>query len=283
MVMLVQPTPLEEAVRKLGAKTPVASALRSKDWAGMPLALRERAQFSAGVEDARLMDLVQTKLMSAISLRREQVANGAAYVDRSSFIGDFRKYVDALGLSDQTGGLTDLATRARAALIYDTQIESAFGFAHWKRGTDPDVLNGTPAQELIASTARQPRIDWGERWSAACDESGDDKAQAVYDETGRLVALKTSAVWTALNEDFGVPWPPFAFGSKRLLRDVFREEAEALGLLDPEDVLDPVQAQRLNDDLQADVTPGMAEILDTIFGDQIQVVDGKAMWRGAAA
>lgn len=283
MDLLVTPQPLAAAVAKLGAKTPVAATLRTAEWRDVPLALRERAQFSAGVEQVRLVQQIQQKLADALSLRKEQVANGEAFVDRSSFIGDLRKAAIASGASDGTGELTDIASRARGALIFDTQVQSAYGYAAFKRSADPDVLNGTPAQELTGSTARMPRADWGERWIAACGRAGDDKAADVYDRTGRMVALKTSAVWRELNSDFGVPWPPFAFGSTRMVRDIFREEAEELGLVAADDVLEPVQVDALNAELEAEIPPDTRDWLLNVFGDRVEIsADGTARWKGAA-
>lgn len=287
MPFLIQPAPLVEAVAKLEARTPVASVLRTAEWRDIPLALRERAFFSAGVESARFLQTAREKLSDALALRKEQVANGVAYVDRSSFIGDMRKLVlssapSASPRDTSPYDLTDLASRARLGLIYDTQTQSAQGYARWKWDQDPDVLNGMPAQELLPSTARVPREDWPDRWMAACREAGDSAALAVFTDTGRMVALKTSGVWTALNRDFGVPWPPFAFGSKRQVEDVDRTEAEALGLVQAADVLQPTEAA-FNDELETsagNLAPEVRDVLKRLFGGQIAFDGDRAVWQG---
>ena len=286
MNLLVKPTPIAAAVAELDARSPIRSTLRTAEWADVPLALRRRAFFSAGVDWAQFLDASKAKLADALALRKEQTAGGAAHVDRSSFIGDLRKQVLAAGKGKglpaatsaaQAGtdprDLTDLASRARLGLIYDMQTQSAFGFARFKFEQDPAVLNAFPAQELLPSTARNPRDDWESRWIRA--------GGALVD--GRLVALKTDPIWSAISR-FGTPWPPFDFGSTRQLRDLDRAEAQALGLIRPDQELEPIDAA-FDQDMQASVTdlaPDTLSALQAAFGDQIQIRDGKAQWRAAA-
>lgn len=282
MAQLIQIAPLDEAMKKFGAKSAVASTLTSAEWSGVPLALRDRAFFSSQVENARFLSLAQQKIRDALALRREDVKNGTALVSRDSFIGDLRALV--LG-SDRSGlpvsanpfadrGLTSVASPQRLAMIFDMQSRSAQGFSDWKLGQDADVLDAFPAQELLPSTARTPRGDWKARWSAA---GGPDLGE-------RLVALKTDPVWAKLSR-FGSPWPPFDFGSTRDLRDVSRDEAESLGLLKAGERIEPTQQQDFNRDLEAsvaDIGPEYLAALKTVFGDQVTIRDGKASWKAAA-
>jgi hypothetical protein len=48
--LLIQPTPLADAVQKLGSKGIVPSLLRTAEWADVPVELRDKAFFSAGVD-----------------------------------------------------------------------------------------------------------------------------------------------------------------------------------------------------------------------------------------
>ena len=272
---LVKPTPIAAAVAELDARSPIRSTLRTAEWADVPLALRRRAFFSAGVDWAQFLDASKDKLAVALALRKEQTARGTAHVDRSSFIGDLRKQVLAAGQGKGTDprDLTDLASRARLGLIYDMQTQSATGFARFKFEQGPAVLNAFPAQELLPSTARNPRDDWEPRWIRA--------GGALVD--GRLVALKTDPIWSAISR-FGTPWTPFDFGSTRQLRDLDRAEAQALGLIRPDQELEPIDAA-FDQDMQASVTdlaPDTLSALQAAFGDQIQIRDGKAQWRAAA-
>ncbi|MHB9007004.1 MAG: hypothetical protein ACYDC1_08730 [Limisphaerales bacterium] len=58
-MILSTPIPFALAVQRLNGKTPIGSKLRSAEWAGVPLALRERAQFTAGIESARIVQGIQ--------------------------------------------------------------------------------------------------------------------------------------------------------------------------------------------------------------------------------
>jgi len=108
---------LPEAVKKLGARTPVASVLRSYEWAEMPIALRERAQLSAGVESVRFLQEVQDKVMKVVSLQRERLANGKeAFVTRDSFIADLRQVAREEGIGGPGPGLSPEG-RPRQALL----------------------------------------------------------------------------------------------------------------------------------------------------------------------
>lgn len=264
---------LEEAAKKFGTKSVVASKLRTADWEKVPLAFRERSLFSAGVEHVRFLGTAQQKLKDAIGLARERVARGEAIVDRSSFIGDMRKLALGAGLSDRTGGLTDVASQTRLGLIYDMQLRMAQGFAQRKMDLDPDVLDAFPAQELVREEDRKVPRDWTARWQAAGGELVD----------GRMVALKTAPVWTKLSR-FGTPYPPFDFGSGMGLNDIGRDEAEQLGLISPGEAVPPEDVS-FNDQLEASVE-GLSENalqqLSTLFGDKVQIADGKARWRAAA-
>jgi DNA topoisomerase I len=80
------------------------------------------------------------------------------------------------------------------------------------------------------------------RWVAAAEESGDDDAAEVFEDTGRMVALKSSGIWESLGngagdytDTLGNPFPPFAFNSGFDTDEVSRKEAVALGLMDDVD------------------------------------------------
>ena len=274
---------LPEAVKKLGARTPVASVLRSYEWAEMPIALRERAQFSAGVESVRFLQEVQDKLLKVVQLQREQVARGEAFVTRDSFIADLRQVAREEGIGGPgprlssegrptAGALPDIQSSARLGLIYDMQREQAIGFASWKIGQDRDALDAFPAQELIRVESRRMPRDWRTRWIAAGGElvSG-----------GRMVALKTDSIWENISA-FGTPWPPFDWGSGMGLRDVSRKEAVMHGLIEATERIEPSDAD-FNAGLAAGVdVANIAEpfiaALKKIFGSKITVQDNKLAW-----
>jgi len=261
--------PLAEAVKKINAKTPIGSALRSADWADVPLALRERAQFSSRVESARVLSAIQDKLQKRLGLIKEQVARGEAGVDRSSFIGDLRKIAQEEGLGDGSGRITDISSQARLGLIFDFQTKQAAEYARYVAGQDTDLLDAFPAQELLRVEEREMKRDWSQRWSAA--------GGGFYG--GRMIALKTDPVWSAISR-FGTPYPPFDFGSGMGVEDVSREEAEALGVIPPGTRVPP-NIVDFNAGLEASVTgldQSLVSKLMDAFGDQLKLVSGKLKW-----
>lgn len=172
------------------------------------------------------------------------------------------------GLGTGRGGLTDVASRTRLGLIFDTQLRMAQGFAQRKMDLDADVLDAFPAQELVREEDRKMPRDWESRWTAAGGELVD----------GRMVALKTDPVWTKISR-FGTPWPPFDFGSGMGITDISREEAEQLGLIEPGA---PVVAEDeyFNQQLAASAENVDVEFLKASLGDQVRIKDGKAEWVG---
>jgi hypothetical protein len=265
--------PSQAAIKKLAVKKIVASKMRTREWMRVPLAIRDRAFFSAGVEWTNGLSEMKDKLNLAISLRREEVERGSAYVTRSSFIGDVRKMVLASGKGTGTDpyDVKDLASAARLGLIYDVQTSLATGYARWLKDQDPDLLDMFPAQELLPSVAANPRPveEWEKRWTKA--------GGTVID--GRIVGLKNDPAWSKLSV-FGVPYPPFDFGSTRVLIDIERADAEDMGLLKPSDVVKPT-TEDFNESLKASMTnvaPGVLSRLKKVMGDKIAVEGKEIRW-----
>lgn len=278
-------SPIEAAANKFGARTPIGSILRTEGWRRMPAELRDRAFFSAGVRNVELLQAMQKDIQQALAVARD---SSGGFVDRSVFIGAVRERVAALraesgGLRSDLGdlpesrigdprSLLDVASRRRAGLIYDMAIQSAHGYARWQTDNSPEVLDAFPGQELLPSSARQPRETWERRWI----ELG---GQVIE---GRIVGLKTDPRWILLNR-FRVPWAPFDFGSTRVLMDLDRDECEALGLIRPGERLLPAAAD-FNDRLAASVanlSPRFLESLKTLFGDQVDVEGDSVRWKGS--
>lgn len=233
MTVTIEIAPLPEAVAKLEAKSPVAAALTSAEWSGVPLALRERAFFSARVESERLLAEMQKRIGQALTLARVEVGDGkTALMDRDSFIAEVRKLAEEWGVqtagSGAAGTVQDIRSARRLGLIFDTQMQQAQGYARYKAAHDPDVLESWPAQRLVREQPRRVPRDWDRRWAEAGARVG---WQGALQHP--KVALKTSPIWAELSR-FGVPWPPFDFQSGMGVEDVDAEEAERLGLRAPQ-------------------------------------------------
>jgi hypothetical protein len=256
--------PFAAAVAKLDSKSPVAAALNSAEWSAVPLALRERAFFSAQVTNAGTVQALQGAISEALKME------GDTFMDPAKFVATIREHLGAA--PGDTGELTDLASRRRLELIYRQNVESAQEFGRWQAGNDPDLLDAFPAQELIRVEAREVERDWATRWA-------DAGGRLVG---GRMVALKNDPVWAKLSR-FGTPWPPFDFNSGMGVEDIDRAEAEDLGLLKPGDPAPESPAVGFNSDLQASVeglSPELAAALVESMGGVVKLVDGVLRWLG---
>jgi hypothetical protein len=274
---------LEQAVAKISAKTPIGSLLRTAEWARLPVALRERAFFSAGVTSVKLLQSMGDSLKQEINLLRSTTDDGKPYfLDRSKFIDAHREMGRSLGLAPaaddpKAGGLQDITSIPRLGLIYDMQKAQAEEYARFKLDQTEGALMLYPAQRLVRIEGRMVPRDWPQRWDEAGTLVGWDGALQ-----SPMVALKTSPIWEALSR-FDTPWPPFDFNSGMGLEDVDREESVALGLIQPDEELKPID-QAFNDKLEAsmeNVDQALRTQLLDAFGDQVELDGDTVKWRAA--
>lgn len=282
MTTFTSPLPFDLAVRRLESRTPVASRLNTQEWQAIGLGLRDRAFFSARVDDIRTVAALQSKIREALKLTR----NGA-FMDRSKFIAEMRNFLGAA--PGDTGELTDITSAKRLGLIYDFNIEDAMEHGRWLARQDPDILAMYPCSELIRVESRKvprgfkrgpggvlievPEESWEVRWVRAGGK--------LYN--GRMIARKDDPIWVAISR-FDRPWPPFDFMSGKGVADVSIDEAESLGVMQPDETPPSPQHLDFNHNLQAsvpDADPATLEGFKEIFGDQVTVDrDGKIAWQG---
>jgi hypothetical protein len=269
--------PIADAVDYHDRKTPVGSRLRTKEWETVPTALRNAAQFSAGIESARVLQRIQNGISDMLSQRRN---DRGALTDRSGMIRDITQLAIREGLTPadprDRGTLKDPTSEIRAELIVQQQVNQAYGHANWLGGQDPDALDAAPAQELYRlRQAKVPR-DWLTRWR--------DSGGRIWDneDPTRMIALKTDPVWVAISR-FGNPWPPYDFGSGMWVLDVLRPEAVRLGLIVPTQRVQP-NIPEFDANLREQVRslePGLIAELKAAFGRQIQFAGDFVRWTGS--
>lgn len=268
--MPVLVAPLDEARRQLGDKTPLGSVLNSAEWEQVPVAIRQRAQFSAGVTSARLLQGIQDKLAGILGLADEQLQNGkSANLSRSFFIDAIRDLARSEGLDQlldpaKLGTLQDITSIPRLALIHDMQVADAQGYAQWRTDQRLGAALLYPAWEFVRVESRkEPRQSWTRRWA----ESGG----RIY--SGRMIARKDDPVWTKLSR-FGKPWPPFDYGSGMGLEDVERDEAISLGVITEDDEPPTGGEADFNAGLKAEIaglSPQYRQGLENIFDGRIKI------------
>jgi len=275
-----EPELFAEALAKIGEREVVGSRLRSSEWRDkVAVALRERAFFSATVENARVLQTMKDYLEDFMAKAVDAETGGLRAQGRAEFVADMRELAirEGLGKVDpktgkispeiDEGDLTDLRSMARLQLIFDTQVESANEYGYWSQGQDEDVLAAYPAQRFIrVRPVRAPR--------------------PYHSVAEGAVRLKSDLdFWLGLNRDFGVPWGPWGFNSGMGVEDVDRIDAEHLGLIKPG--VRPTPAKKdLNERLSAsvrDLDGSMLRELQGVFGDKVTMREGRVVWRGTVA
>ena len=246
------PIPFTEAIAAAERRGLLPTSLGSAEIRGaLDAATRRRAVFSARTTNASYLQTIKDTVEA--TLRPDGPLDVASAKARLQDQLDALGYDPEIGFPDtleqvppaRRGGLQDLSSDRRAELIIQTQARMAFGIGRQVRGNDPLRREQFPAWELVRGRMVQAeRGDWDARWRDAGGEFFG----------GRMIAAKDSPVWRRLGEvrddGLGNPYPPFAFNSGMTWREVDREEAVRLGVVD-EDFLpageDPQLDQDLND------------------------------------
>lgn len=245
------------------AKSLAASPMKSADWSSVQAGLRDRAFFSATVDDAR-----------RLAVMREAVAKVAAGdLSESQARLAIREALAQTGYTPpqgKEGGLQDLSSQRRLDLIIQTNVAEARGYVRYLEGTSEGALAAFPCQEFLRVERRKAeRTTWRTRWERAGGKFFAD----------RMIALKTDQVWTNLSA-FHHPWPPFDFNSGMGLRDVGRREAIRYGVI-PADAPPPKPPKppKFNDGLSAPLpdkkaSEFMEDYLQARLGSQVSVQKG---------
>lgn len=274
----MQPRPFNQALDFITSKVVEPHDWDSADWAAQEADVRNRAFFSANVEDARfldrghrLIDAFMREELETIKLDDGSETTALKIGGRADFVRRMREFMikegmltgDELDRIKETSDtdVTELASRQRLNLIFDTNVRSAWGFGHYKQGMKPAILKRFPAARFIRTRgAQEPRLRHSEH-------EGD-------------VKLKWDNQWWANYQNdkslggFEVPWAPYGYNSYMGQEDVSRAEAERLGLLkEGEQVPTTDSKKTLNDNLKAGtktLTPAMKQkLLRTLKREQV--------------
>lgn len=253
------------AERILG-KALAASPMKSADWSSVQAGLRDRAFFSATVDDARRLAAMREAVAKVASGELSESQARLAIREALARTG----YAPPEG---KEGGIQDLSSQRRLDLIIRTNVAEARGYVRYLEGTSEGALAAFPCQEFLRVERRKAeRTTWRTRWERAGGKFFAD----------RMIALKTDPVWTNLSA-FHHPWPPFDFNSGMGLRDVGRREAIRYGVISADDPPPkPPKNPSFNENLAERLPEGkereMDPFLRAAFGSQISI-DGNNMAR----
>jgi hypothetical protein len=226
-----RPIQFSEALQSREIKSVMPTDLGSAQLEEIFASIRERATFSARVTSAEYLQTIDNVL--------ERFVNGD--IDLATARLELKEKLDELGYTptpEDAGGIKDFSSDRRTNLVLNMNADFAQGYGQWLQGQDEAILDQWPAQELYrAAPAKEPR-NWPSRWQEAGGEFFG----------GRMIALKNTEVWTNISR-FQVPYPPFDYGSHMDVRDIDRDTAMELGLIDRDTQIAP-EDRGFNDDLR---------------------------------
>ncbi len=249
------------AADKILQKALVASNIPSSEWSGIQAGLRDRAFFSAKVEELRVLH--EARRLSA------EVARGT--LSASEFRRDMRKVLTQVGIGPREGDITDLHSTKRLDLIRDQNVRSARGYVSWLEATTDGALIAFPCQELVRVRESKVKRNWTSRWR--------EKGGKLF--SGRMIATKSDPIWSEISA-FKTPFPPFDYNSGMGLKDISRREALELGVMTEDDAPQHRTETGFNDELSIEVSDKKIHgRLKKTFGDQINFENGRARWRGS--
>ncbi|MEY4428817.1 MAG: hypothetical protein RLZZ182_1506, partial [Pseudomonadota bacterium] len=214
-----------EAIVKHLSKVDAPSPRTAEQWSAIPRHIRERSFFSARVTNTAHLQELKDKINLILAPRTEQNEDGT-YATRGIDVAtarlELKQYLESIDYDPgaKAGTIQDLSSDQRINLQLNQNVRSARGFGQFIQGTAPGAIDAFPAQELFRAEGREKPRDWETRWTEAGGQ--------LFD--GRMIALKADPIWEAISA-FGVPYPPFDYGSGMWVRDIDRDEAVALGLI----------------------------------------------------
>lgn len=257
-----RPIPFAEALDSRRVRSILPTRFRTATLERLAPQLRERAVFSAGVIHAELLQKIDDSVRELIGGEIDQATKRLEIKNLLTRIG----YRPRIGEADT---ILDLSSDERINLQLETNRRLAEGFGSWQQGQDEVVLDEWPAQELFRAESRQEPRNWPSRWRGA--------GGGFYG--GRMIALKNAPVWTAISR-FGLPYPPFDFNSGMDVRDVARDEAVRLGLIDADTRVEP-QTRGFNDDLAVSPSVRSAALRSALESTGLGRFDPEGIFRKA--
>lgn len=248
--MIDEPMPFMEAVAFLIEKEQLPADWDATMWQEQEVDFRNKAFFSAKVENARFLDRAQGFIFDSMANVRETITQpdgtqttALQVGGREHFVKRMRDFMIEEGIAKSEefknvnqNDVRDLRSMARLRLIFDTNTRQAYGFGRWKQGMTPNALESFPAARLVRDKrVKEPRP----RHKASLGE----------------VLLKTDPRWAEYHNardigGFGVPWGPYGFNSGVTQEDVSFQEARGAGLYIPAQT---PEEKKIDDDTWASV------------------------------
>ena len=263
------------AQEKILIKALVTSGLSSAEIDLVRAGFKDRAFFSARINSVRYLQTAQQQVADWLgSVKRED----GALTTRASAISAIMASAKREGIATGTGTVSDPGSVARAKVVVDTNADLARGYVSHVQQSSTGARLAFPAQELIRVEERQTKRAWASKWT-----SNGGKLYGI-----RMIALKEDPVWTKISR-FGVPYPPFDYGSGMGVEEVDYDTCIELGVITEAYKPEGDIVQDFNATLEADMDfSGKTEadrqalsFMTDSFGDQVWLDNkaGKLKWK----
>ena len=275
-MIIDRPIPFKEAIGLLQKKELMPTTAGSAQLQKLGAEITRQAAFSAKVTHTGFLQRAYDLINRVVNPQALGSAPGT-YMDKARFREEMKSFLQGIGYSPEpgkAGSLQDLASDGRLNLILDTNTQLARGYGQFLQAQDGHVLDAFPAQELYrtGNFFSKHQRNWPTKWK---------DAGGHFYGGGRMIALKDDPIWSLSLDDggfnrFGNPYPPFDYNSGMWVKPVSRDEAEAFGLLDPGEAVEPAKL---------DFAPGMETAVGGLakslqqallesLGSGAQIVDG---------
>lgn len=237
-----EPIDFEELVQRAQKLGLMPTTLSSAELVAIEATVKERAFFSAKVDREDLLAKFKS-VVDEILMPESRIEGGVVKSRGLSFAKArtlLRGAVAESGYQPEpgkAGTIQDLGSDPRLDLIIRTNVQTAQGYGEFIQGNTDEALELYPCWELFRLEARKEPRDWKLIWQNAAEQVGDAGAIAAL-KKGKMVARKDSDIWVAISE-FDRPYPPFRYNSGMWIRDVDRDTAVELGVIEPLDVIQP--------------------------------------------
>jgi hypothetical protein len=270
--MFENPIPFKEALAAFAARRLMPTAAGSAEIAQLAPAIRERAFFSAKVEDANFLAQADRLIGGIVSPSSAigSVPGRASPFNAIEARAAMQDYLKSVGYSvdpAKAGGLQDLSSNTRLDLILKMNTDMAQGAGQFTVQNDPDILDAFPCLELYRLESRKEERNWNSRWVRA--------GGRLFG--GRMIATKDDPIWEEISA-FGNAYPPYDYNSGMWTREIDRGEAEDLGVIKRSTVVQP-QTLSFNKGVESafpqNISKGLAEAVLEAFRDFAKYSAGK--------
>lgn len=246
-------------------KAVLPTELRTREFARLPLWIKEQSFFMAGV--------IEAELAGAFQRASQAILDGKMGEAEATRI--IREGLEKSGYKPepgQEGTIKDLTSVHRQLINLRTNVALANGWASDAKQRQKSTLY--PAYELVRGrNANEPRLWMQKLWPEAVAASGSKARPDI------MAALLDDPIWIYLS-DFGVPYAPLKWGSGMAQVPVIKSKAREMGLLPPKGQPQPPPAkppESLNSTLEvaADQIPPKQrnEMLEKLDGTAVFVKD----------